>query len=211
MGIIFLVLLVVIAVVWECVRKCRTSARAHRGNHADGEWRSLEDGSSVLISNDGRPITRLGPMASLLRNDIGRNEGGANLAGIGTYQPTRTGATPEMRADAHGMSGRFAPYDPPAATMAAFRYPPPGPVPTPENRSIRTHDSGLSGETKVASLHDGDKNEGEQVRSSNFSSGCKDTVRFGLTFSCAAQDFAKLQHPIAVRFHFYRAHMTVRY
>lgn len=172
MGIIFLVLFVVIAVVWECVRKCRASARAHRRNHDEGQWQNLEDGSSVLISNDGRPITRLGPMASLLRSDNGRNEGGANLAGIGTYQPTRTGATPEMRADAHGMSGRFAPYDPPA-TMATFRYPPPGPVPTPESRSIRTHDSGLSGETKVASVHGGEKKEGEQVRSLIFEGGCK--------------------------------------
>ncbi|GAA5973396.1 hypothetical protein JCM8115_000368 [Rhodotorula mucilaginosa] len=171
MGIIFLVLLVVIAVVWECVRKCRTSARAHRRNHNEGQWQNLEDGSSVLISSDGRPITRLGPMASLLRSDNGRNDGGANLAGIGTYQPARTGATPEMRADAHGMSGRFAPYDPPA-TVTAFRYPPPGPVPTPESRSIRTHDSGLSGETKVASVYGSEKKEGEQ-------------------------DFAKLQHTIA--------------
>lgn len=114
-------------------------------------------------------------MASLLRSDNGRNDGGANLAGIGTYQPARTGATPEMRADAHGMSGRFAPYDPPA-TVTAFRYPPPGPVPTPESRSIRTHDSGLSGETKVASVYGSEKKEGEQVRSSNFGSGWKSSL-----------------------------------
>ena len=174
MGIIFLVLFVIIAVVWECVRKCRTSARADRRNHADGEWQNLEDGSSVLISSDGRPITRLGPMASLLRSDNGRNEGGANLAGIGTYQLTRTGATPEMRADAHGMSGRFAPYDPPA-TVAAFRYPPAGPVPTPGGRSIRTRDSGLSEETKVGSVQEGEKKEGEQVRSLKCGSGYKNS------------------------------------
>lgn len=167
---IFLALIVVIAVTWECVRKCRTSLRGHHRAHASGQWRTLEDGSSVLVSSDGQPIRRLGPMASLLVREDSRSDV-TNVAGVGAYQRTRTGGTAGMRADAHGMSGNFAPYDPPTS-MTAFRYPPPSGVPTapaatpPESRnSIKTHGTDWSGETKIAGTHDEAKNAAAPVRS----------------------------------------------
>ncbi|GAA5989618.1 hypothetical protein JCM10908_000555 [Rhodotorula pacifica] len=152
---IFLALIVVIAVVWECVRKCRSSLQAHHRNRESGQWQRLEDGSSVLYSSEGRPVTRLGPMASLIRHgDDGRSDITSGMAGIGVYQLTRTGETLDMRADAHSMSGKYAPYDPPPS-MAAFKYPPPGPAPTPASQqSIGTAVTSSSEQTRVGSMQD---------------------------------------------------------
>lgn len=147
----FLVLLITVAVLWELVRKCRASLRGERPSSTSAEhWHRLEDGSSVLLHENGRPLDRLGPMASLLRH--GPTPGPAPARGGGAYQPARAGATTEMRADAHAMSGLYAPYDPPAS-MRAFGYPPSRAEVHPASRnSIRTVESGWSGETKRGTL-----------------------------------------------------------
>lgn len=40
--------------------------------------------------------------------------------GTAGYHPTRTGGTTEMKAEAHTMSGVFAPYDPPTTQQREY-------------------------------------------------------------------------------------------
>lgn len=170
LAVFFLLLLVLISIVWEIVRKCRSSWREHHHRPSSSEhWRRLEDGSSVLLNNEGRPITRLGPMASLMRHgpDTTRSGGGLRSsprAGHGGgYQPAHMGGgeTHEMRADALTMSGTYAPYDPPAA-MHGYEI---GSQVGPANRnSIATTRSGWSGETRVASEQSLSDKKQDEVR-----------------------------------------------
>jgi hypothetical protein len=112
--------LVLLSLIWETIRKCRSSYRAN-AERRQAEWIQLPDGSSVLTQGrapdarelrqgDFRPGAYLPPMTSLLRE---ARQGGTTQGGPRQeprYVPAQTGSSREMVADSQTA---YAPYDPP--------------------------------------------------------------------------------------------------
>ncbi|BGO98319.1 hypothetical protein NBRC10513v2_002711 [Rhodotorula toruloides] len=96
-----LALYVLLSTIWRCIRACRSK---NPSTHPGGSrWQRLEEG---VDTRNAPPPGFWAPMSAIA---------GSRYPGPGTtgYRPTRTGATTEMKAEAHTMSGVFAPYDPP--------------------------------------------------------------------------------------------------
>ncbi|GAA6011429.1 hypothetical protein JCM11491_002781 [Sporobolomyces phaffii] len=118
----FLLAVVLLSLVWETVRKCRTSHRASQDRER-AEWLQLPDGSSVLTQGrvpdprgNYKPGTFIGPMSSLIRDARATTGGGSRYPDHPRYVPTQTGGE-------HGgfVEGAPAPYDPPLAFSAYQR------------------------------------------------------------------------------------------
>lgn len=165
--------LIVIALAWELVRKCRSS-----GTSPQDQWVRLDNGSSVRVPFDRRNPSYRGPVSSLLHREADDGHG---------YVPARMGNVPrEMSLDGAGMS-QFQTYDPPvrSTTMADSSYAPsvessyPPSILTPGARpmSTETDKSNWSGFTFVQSER-AEKTEEETHL-------VKDTVRrFHCCFLC---------------------------
>ncbi|BGP29217.1 hypothetical protein JCM10296v2_000955 [Rhodotorula toruloides] len=96
-----LALYVLLSTIWRCIRACRSKSSA---THPGGSrWQRLEE---CAEARDAPPPGFWAPMSAIT---------GSRYPAPGTtgYRPTRTGGTTEMKAEAHTMSGIFAPYDPP--------------------------------------------------------------------------------------------------
>ncbi|GAA5894694.1 uncharacterized protein JCM6883_002181 [Sporobolomyces salmoneus] len=147
----FLASLVLLALVWETIRKCRASSRVS-ADRERAEWIQLPDGSSVLTQGrvpnaremrqgNFTPGAYLGPMTSLLRD---ARQGGPSTNGgesPARYVPTQTGPTEYAANEAQTTTGGQALYDPP---LSRPDFP----------RPLSTSTSQYSEETKVdASLN----------------------------------------------------------
>ncbi|GAA5873369.1 hypothetical protein JCM16303_001104 [Sporobolomyces ruberrimus] len=117
--------LILLSLVWETIRKCRSSYRAS-GDRERAEWIQLPDGSSVLTQGrvpnvreqrrgNYTPGAYLGPMSSLIRDARQGGGGGQQDTEQARYVPAQTGTTSEMVADSQMVAGLYAPYDPPLA------------------------------------------------------------------------------------------------
>ncbi|GAA6061116.1 hypothetical protein JCM10212_006147 [Sporobolomyces blumeae] len=129
----FLLALVVLALLWETIRKCRSSMRnSSDRERAQAEWVQLPDGSSVLTGGrvpssrdqrrgNYRVGTYLGPMQSLIRDARQGSNGDASSkfstarSTQNRYEPAASGATGEMIVDSQLTGGLHAAYDPPLA------------------------------------------------------------------------------------------------
>ena len=124
----FLLLLVVLSLIWETIRKCRSSYRTASDRERQ-EWVRLPDGLSVLTQGrvpDAREMRRgnfspgavLGPMHSFIRD--ARQGGGATEQPRNPYVPAQTGGINEMVANPQLRNDSYTLYDPPMASQPNF-------------------------------------------------------------------------------------------
>ncbi|BGO88708.1 hypothetical protein NBRC10512_005154 [Rhodotorula toruloides] len=138
-----LALYVLLSTIWRCIRACRSkNPSAHPGG---SRWQRLEEGAEA---RDAPPPGFWAPMSAIT---------GSRYPAPGTtgYRPTRTGGTTEMKAEAHTMSGVFAPYDPPTVQQQREYSPAPQ---YPASVSDATFSGSSMAPNEDAKVHDIAKN-----------------------------------------------------
>lgn len=138
-----LALYVLLSTIWRCVRACRS--RNPTTQPGGSRWQRLEEGAEA---RDAPPPGLWAPMSAIT---------GSRYPAPGTagYRPTRTGGTTEMKAEAHTMSGVFAPYDPPTVQQQREYSPSPH---YPASFSDATFGGFSVAATEDAKVHDIAKN-----------------------------------------------------